>query len=147
MKVVCGFPGVGKTKAAELLGWQDSDSSQFSWICEGERHPEFPGNYVAHLQESEGVVLASTHDIVRDALAEAEIPFILVYPSRYLKDTYLERYRARGSSEDFIMLLDKFWDEWIDEMASETRCEHRIVLKNGEYLSDKVSLVELMCGL
>ena len=33
----------------------DSDSSLFSWIEKGVRHPDFPDNYIKHIKETSGV--------------------------------------------------------------------------------------------
>ena len=133
VRLVCGFPGVGKSHLCRKTGWHDSDSSQFS------HRGEWPNNYIEHLRGLEGVALISTHKEVRDALADAGIPFDICYPSRELKQDYLARYKQRGSPATFVALLDHMWDEWITEMDEETRCEKRIVLRAGEFASDVIS--------
>ena len=138
-KVVCGFPGVGKSYLADREDWQDSDSSLFSWVKTGTgkiRNPNFPANYIEHIKSCDRNVLVSSHKEVRDALAEAGIPFILVYPQRLCKNEYLDRYERRGSPKEFVELLDKMWDQWINEMEAETRCVERIVLPPLHYLGD-----------
>lgn len=134
--IICGFPGVGKTHASRVHGWQDSDSSGFSWVSDGVRNPDFPQNYIEHLKKSRGVILASSHIQVRDALALNRLPFWIVYPEKTAKEEYIERYRSRGSAVEFLALLDKKWDEWIMGMETESRCVNRIVLGAGEYLAD-----------
>lgn len=135
-KVVCAFPGVGKSYAARKFGWSDSDSSTYSWERPGVRHPNFPTNYIEHILETDGVVLVSSHKVVRDALASEEIPFYLVHPARECKAEYMQRYRDRGSDEAFIAVLDKNWDNWIDEMEAENRAANKFVLGEGLFLSD-----------
>jgi len=115
-KVICGFPGVGKSTLFNALKESgtkvlDSDSSKFD-------KSKFPQNYIEHIQKSidDGyTILASSHDVVRDALMDKGIKFTLVYPAIELKDEYLARYKERGSPEAFITLLDKNWDKWINE--------------------------------
>jgi len=108
--VISGFPGIGKShffrknKDKVVL---DSDSSKFSWIEKGIRHPDFPNNYIKYIKENlayinplgvgkADIILVSSHKNVRDALVENDIPFTLVYPSRDIKEEYLQRYKDRG---------------------------------------------------
>ena len=133
--VVSGFPGVGKThlfnnKEIDIL---DSDSSKFD-------KSDFPSNYIRHIKENLGkvdVILVSSHKDVRDALHNESIDFTLVYPSRELKNEFIERYKNRGSNEKFIELVSNNWDSWINELESQEGCKH-IQLKSGEYLSDVI---------
>ena len=134
--IISGFPGIGKTYYVEKYGGHDSDSSQFSWIRPGERHPDWPQNYIEHIQKLNGVILVSSHKEVRDALAASHMSFWLCFPRVACRDEYLERYRCRGSSEAFLTLLERNWDDWIDEMYMEKRCDRRMVLANGEFLSN-----------
>lgn len=130
-KIYAGFPGVGKSYLFKSCQGQnikisDSDSSLFSWTTnsEGEkvRNPEFPANYVNHIQklkeEKYDVILVSTHKEVLQALIDAGIMFVIVAPHRSLKQAYLERYRQRNSPEGFIALLDSKWDEFMDDIDS-----------------------------
>jgi len=141
--VVCGFPGVGKTSlffAENELTILDSDSTNFSWSDETKtkRNPEWPQNYIAHIQDakdSSDLVLVSSHDVVRTALMEAGIPFTLVYPSLDMKDEYIQRYIQRGSNESFVALLEANYEKWIAELMAQRGCTH-VVLKSGQYLSD-----------
>lgn len=118
-KVICGFPGVGKSTLFKELKKSnikvlDSDSSTFD-------KSEFPDNYIKHIKEKTGegyTILASSHDVVRDALVKSKIPFVLVYPDKSLKKDYLDRYEDRGSPESFIKLLDDKWDNWIKQCDS-----------------------------
>lgn len=128
VKVYACFPGTGKTYAKETfvgLDIADSDSSRFSWIVneKGEkvRNPEFPANYITEIKRrmaENDVVLVSTHDVVIKALIEARIDFSIIHPARSLKEEYLRRYRERGSDEAFINLLDKNWNNFIDDVTN-----------------------------
>jgi hypothetical protein len=135
--IISGFPGVGKTFYAERSNEEgflvaDSDSSQFS------KRPDFPACYIAHIKENIGkkdVILVSSHKVVREALAKANLPYILVFPNRALKGEYLKRYAERGSSDAFLSLLDEKWDEFLDEIENET-FPTKVELGPGKYLSD-----------
>jgi len=123
--VVSGFPGVGKSYAknnVKTLEIVDSDSSKFSWIKEGVKNPEFPKNYISHIQEcllDKDIVLVSSHDVVRDAMTKEDIPFILVYPEIGLMRHYINRFIDRGSPTAFIQLVKKNWHSWIDELDNQ----------------------------
>lgn len=117
--VISGFPGVGKTKAFEYLTEKgvpilDSDSSLFD-------KSKFPANYIQHIKETVAknevkVIFISSHKEVRDALQVAGIKYIMVFPNVKLKREYMRRYTERGSSPDFISLLDANWESWISEL-------------------------------
>jgi len=136
--VISGFPGVGKSYFAknDRRRVLDSDSSLFSWGSKGVRNPDFPNNYIRHIKskKTEDIILVSSHKVVRVALTDNNIPFILVYPSISLKDEYITRFKSRGSDEGFIELLSINWNSWIEELQNQ-ECFDSIVLKRGEYLS------------
>jgi len=141
--VISAFPGCGKShffrenKDKIIL---DSDSSLFSWVEKGVRNPDFPNNYITHIKKNIGkadIILVSSHKVVRDALVENGIDFILVYPSRSIKNSYIQRYIDRGSDENFIKLLINKWDEFLDELENQKHCR-KIELQKGQYLSDVI---------
>ena len=140
--IMSAFPGTGKTylfnNPPEGITMLDSDSSQFSWSAPGERNPDFPGNYIKHIKEHLGkvdLIMVSTHQEVRDALVKAGLPFALVMPSLACKDEYLDRFRRRGSPENFVRLLGSHWYEWIQELLNQRDCYH-IGLGPNVYLHD-----------
>jgi len=143
--IISGFPGIGKShffRMMENSGKKvlDSDSSSFSWIEKGVRNPDFPNNYIKHIKENIGkvdIILVSSHNVVRDALVENNILFFLVYPSRDIKDEYIDRYIQRGSDGAFVKLLNDNWDNFISDCENQKGCKH-IIINRGEYLSDKV---------
>lgn len=110
--IISAFPGTGKTHFFQnhLQGSiLDSDSSGWDKSL-------FPGNYVDYIegrlnQSSLLFLLVSSHKSVRERLAEKEIPFHLVYPHISLKQEYLARYEARGSSDKFIESMRSHWDD------------------------------------
>jgi len=141
MKIICGFPGVGKTFFKENNGninILDSDSSKFSWIEKGIRNSQFPKNYIEHIKNSMykfDIILVSTHKIVRDSLVNNGIKFLLVYPEIDLKEEYIERFKKRGSDTTFIRNLRDNWDGFIHDLENQTGCES-VRLKSGWFLGD-----------
>ena len=147
--VLCAFPGTGKTylyeKYKDKLNILDSDSSKFSWLEPGVRNPDFPNNYIKHIKEEidngAQLILVSSHDIVRKALIENEIPFSMVYPHIEDKNVYLERYKNRGSDEVFIKMMDEKFEEFINGMIADGESNpdmiDSLMLSADEYISDR----------
>ena len=79
--------------------------------------------------------MVSSHDVVRQALVNEGIEYTLVFPERYLKAEYVERFKQRGSPESFVNLLSKNWDAWITELEEQPGCT-KLKLEQGQYLSD-----------
>lgn len=113
-RVLAGFPGVGKSTLFRdnPEAYADSDSSTFD-------KAGFPANYIAHIQNlletSDKTIFVSTHQEVRDALAEAVIPFVLVYPDASLKPNFMERYAGRGSPEPFLNLMHNQFEKFVEQ--------------------------------
>jgi len=139
-RVICGFPGVGKTHFVDnnMGSYKaiDSDSSSYSWLSEGVRNPAFPENYIEHIKSNVGKVgfiFVSTHKEVIDALDETGIKFELVYPDIELKDEYLKRFKDRGDDDSFIELMDKNWESFIGSLREREGVD-KTVLRSSEYL-------------
>ena len=127
--IICGFPGIGKSFLSNKIGCHDSDSSKFD-------KRDFPQNYMRHIKKLNGLVLVSTHLVVRDALFENGLEFSLCYPHYMLKYEYMDRYAERGSNSDFLVLMCKMWDRWMVEMENENRAINHYVLQSGQFISD-----------
>ena len=125
----------------------DSDSSVFSWLYDpytlkktDKRNPEFPNNYIKHIKNkmlTEDIIFISSHKQVREALKQLDIPYTLVIPKRELKDEWIERFRSRGNTEEFINNVIKNWDDWMDELYAD-RCELVVRLNSGEYIDKAI---------
>ena len=112
--IISAFPGCGKThlfnnNETDII--LDSDSSKYSWVKDesGEntktRNPEFPNNYIKHIEENIGIadiILVSSHSNVRNALENSKIDYTIVSPDKDLKNEWLERFKNRGNQKDFI---------------------------------------------
>lgn len=130
-KVICGFPGIGKTTAFKEGASLDIDSSGYSW------HPDFPANYLEEIQANLGKVdyiFVSTHLIVIQALQREGIEHTVVYPNRNLKEEYLQRYKDRGSIPNFLEFMEIQWDSFIDDI--ERTPGDKIKLESGQYLGE-----------
>ena len=133
--VIAGFPGIGKSYFKENhldLKVLDSDSSSFS------KKSDFPLNYIrtikSHLRSTD-VILVSTHEVVREALTRFGIEHIIVAPeaSASERERYVQRYRERGSSEQFISLIEDNWFDWLLDIGKGSNVH---TLASGEYLED-----------
>ena len=133
--IISAFPGVGKTylynNHPDLIS--DSDSSKFSWLEDGTRNPNFVKDYVDHIEKEASkklFVFVSSHKEVRDELHRRGINFLIFYPSLTDKQIYIERYKKRGSSPEFIKLLDERWDEMIQSCAEDNAIKFEVHYPN-----------------
>ncbi len=141
--IIAGYPGIGKSTIFEYhsiysekrtgtlkhhghyLRILDSDSSLFRWKYDingvklDEKNLEFPNNYINHIKEnlySQDIIFVSTHKVVRDALKDAGLEYIVAYPDKSLKKEYMNCYKFRGNDDAFINFQDKMWDSFIDDI-------------------------------
>ncbi|MDD4556013.1 MAG: glycosyltransferase family 8 protein [Alphaproteobacteria bacterium] len=142
--IISGFSAVGKSKFAtdcKNLKVLDLDSNEFSRFSNGEKKPNFPENYLKVIKEKLpqfDYVLVSTQPEVIDRLITNGLPFIIVAPKIDLKNEFISRYKKRRSPKAFIEFIDKNWDNFINQIQSYKHI-HKIYLKSGEYLSDKIN--------
>lgn len=145
-RIVIGFPGVGKTTFFEQnrqLKCADSDSSRFSWIERDVRNPDFPQNYIEHIKAAIGrfdLIFVSSHDLVREALKEEGLPFTVVYPSKELKDEYIQRYIDRGNRDSFVDFLQTNFEQFIS-VIEQDNYPLNIALQSGHFLSDAIPTI------
>lgn len=129
--VIAGFPGVGKSTAAEdePLFFEDMESSEFHWINhvddEGNitkvKNEEWPKNYVDAIIEkykfsSKSYLLISTHNEVLEMLKLRGVRFIVVVPES--KEATIKTYHNRGNDEKFITSMSRNWDKYMDDIDS-----------------------------
>ena len=149
-KIVAGFPGVGKSTAAEKYPdkYVDMESSDYHWSYTGDGiksvNPMWPNNYVdAIIKEAtnmvdtlEGIkpqriICISTHKEVLGVLSARGIYFDAVCPRT--KDIYIQRYIDRGNNEAFVSLLQKKFEDFISDLKDSDA--HSIYFTDG-YFSD-----------
>jgi len=161
--VVCGFPGIGKSYYVKnynnrsiwadthdtMFKVYDSDSSSYSWIDKNDhskgRHPDFPNNYIKHIKAvntDNSLVFVSSHKEVRDALKEANIPYVIVYPDleKCYKHEYivLRIYRRERAYEGLTETLSKNWKKWIKEI-NDDEYGIKLTINHNIYLDDLIS--------
>ena len=138
--VISAYPGCGKSvyyrNHSEYEGHQygqkilDSDSSLFSWIYDERgnktdvRNPNFPNNYIKYIKEhmeTEDIIFVSSHKIVRDALAEADIPYATVFPKDTIENMkeWKSRFIDRGNPQQFVGFQMEHWSEFLTDMKDE----------------------------
>jgi hypothetical protein len=135
--VIAAFPGMGKTTMEYLMKGTifkilDLNSSAFS------KSADFPKNYVDHLQGLIGegkfnLILISTHEKVLKELWRRSIDYLVVYPDPTRKEEFLENYKKRGDSEEFINKLELNWYAWIRNLDKE---RDTLQLSAPKYLMD-----------
>lgn len=130
--IVAGFPGTGKSTAAknDPETFLDMESSDYHWVYkDGVKiaHPEWPNNYIEAILEQANktydmsrhiYICTSTHKEVLDEFKARELYFMAVVPKT--KSLYIQRYRDRGSSQEFIDLLDKKFEDFIGDIENST---------------------------
>ena len=151
--IICGFPGVGKSAAANrCMGACDCESTSFHYYFDptevNAKHPfgtekengEWVKNYVDYIvtaaeeNSKYQYILISSHEEVRNELIKRFVPYVVVVPEKSLKDEYLARYVKRGDRAEFIMNIYECWDEWLDAIDKDAPAV--IHLKAGQFLSD-----------
>lgn len=142
--------GVGKTTLASKFRkdvidlesgnfkWLENDGTEASKGSRREQNPKYPINYLEAIKAANSkykVVLISQHEIIRKCLDAVKLDYVLIYPDKSMKEEFIERYRKRGNNENFIGLISKEWDSWID-VLDKIDNHKKIVLQKGQYLSD-----------
>lgn len=138
-KIASAFPGCGKSTLFKetkditpIFKISDSDSSKFSkeslWYLKYVDHLE-------NLQEQNYIVLASTHNVVLKELLIRNLPLMVFYPSVDRKEEFLKNYELRGSDTNFVQLMDKQWDNFINDITTTIPEDKRCELKPGQFLS------------
>ena len=134
--------------SGEKISVADSDSSGYSWIYEdGERtdkrHPDFPNNYIEHIKGLMGKVdfiFVSSHKIVREALRDNNIEFVMVIPDKRELNEWMVRMYNREDTDEFINNQIDHWDEWLNEIEEETDTYSKLIkLHRKEFLSDVIT--------
>ena len=131
-KIIAGFPGIGE----ECL--RNFDFNQFINAKTAILNPDFPQNYINAIKAEIGklnIIYVSSHKIIRDALRENNIKYILVYPAKRLKLEYIYRCSKGGCDFNFIKFLYYNWDILINEIEEET-FPTKLKLWDGEELND-----------
>lgn len=144
-KIISGFPGVGKSylgkRSDNEVKVLDLESSNFK----GENRWEDYKNEIKNQVGKVDVLFVSSHKETRKILSELGFNFYLVYPDRSLEDEYLRRYTERGSSQEFIDMMDKNFDLFIDSIENEeVRCAKIKLIGEDEYLDSFLNFMNFL---
>ena len=136
--IICGFAGIGKTSirtavpSYQKIELYDLQSHVFK------KELDWQKTYVdcaIALRKTHDYVFLSTHDVVIDELIRRKEKFYVVYPYRHCKDEYIERFKKRGNTNDYIKRFMDRWDIFINKIEKLMHV-NRIALRRGQYLSD-----------
>ena len=132
--IISAFPGLGKSTLYEenKINYSDSDSSKFD-----KKH--FPSNYIKHIKKmikEKHLVFVSSHIEVRNMLVEEGLPFIYVIPTLDRKQEFLENYKQRGNTKEFIENVDSNWERWL--MISAYNISYPVYACKFGYLKDNL---------
>lgn len=130
-QIISAFCGTGKTYLCQGSGGSLVEIECWAYS----NKPGFPHNIIRHINSIHGTVdglFISTNPMVLNALPN-KTKAVLIYPELSLKDEYIKRFVDRGSSDDFISTLSKYWESWIVEAMANKQLRH-IILKSGQYI-------------
>lgn len=152
--IVSAFPGSGKTEFAKRIlevetfnynSVLDLDSADYNWV-EGQygtvRNPNFVKDYVDEIElqaDSYDFVLVSSHEEVLEEMYQRNLLFVMVAPDKLRKQEFLDNYHERGSHPEFIDLIDKNWDDFLDSyfnMYEAPFAMYNYTLESGKFLCD-----------
>lgn len=161
--LIMAYMGTGKTELeSRYKNVVDFDFQDYKYIYDesirhlpleqrkGSTHlrnenPDYPKNFLADavkLLEEGKIVVSPFIDHVFKAYDTSDIKsqiddlkIVLVCPMRDNFDEYVERFRRRGNSEEFIARREKEFDSLMD-LFDEANHYERIVMKPGQYLSE-----------
>lgn len=136
--IISAFPGMGKTSIykGNRISYSDSDSSKFS-------KKNFPDNYIKHIKrirKKKDLIFVSSHICVRDALVKEKIPFIYVIPSLDRKEEFLNNYKERGNTQEFIENVEVNWERWLQ--ISVYNNEYPVYVCVQGYLKDNLEKIK-----
>lgn len=146
--IVSAYPCTGKTTAflenMSNTTYMDIDYKRFRWLIDSDGNKtdkintNFTSHYMKEIQDNIGkvdIIFVSHHETIRNKLANADIPFITIYPKRTLLNEYVGRMYRRGDSKQDI---DKFISNWNNDMScidSEMCGFELIQLESNQYIS------------
>jgi len=137
-KIYAAFCGTGKTYLCNNF-----PDDYFELECWEYQSGDFPNNYIKDIFNKIGKVkylFISTNPVVLEQLYKQGVKIILIYPDKSLKEKYMKRFCERNSSYDFIGVMYKHWDDWLDELKELNYCK-QIILKSNEYLLNVINKI------
>lgn len=121
------FPCTGKTSVASYKnGFIDLESSCF--FVDGQRPDnweEIYVNFAVDLSKQGYTVFISSHKLVRDCMTKRNIPFVSVFPSKYLKEFWKDKLEKRFKEDNSdknrraMEYVIKNYEQSIDDMSKD----------------------------
>lgn len=145
--VISAFPCCGKSYMYKNYQYKysilDSDSSDFKWLSKEEKiaNPDFPNNYIKHIQDNIGkidIIFVSSHLEVRELMTKAKIEFCTVYPDEKLLNEWVGRMYRRGNDKSFIDFQIDHWDQFMKDIYTEPYGFWLVKLGSNEYISNHI---------
>lgn len=130
--IISGFPGVGKSFLGEDNDdFIDLDSSRYVGEDRWQRYKE-------RIEDALGIykyIFVSSHQETRNILKELGLKYYVVYPDKNLKEEYLRRYKERRSPNEFIELMDKSFESFVDSIENNSPNGIKVKLtKDSDFL-------------
>lgn len=120
--IICGFPGTGKSTMARFSRWVDLESTPFE-------HDWWRYAKVAkHMSDNGYTVMISTHEELLGCFEQMEVPYTVIVPHICDKNIYIERYKKRGNTEQFIRKVSENWDQWIQRIMDHWSVPRTVVV-------------------
>ena len=113
-RIICGFAGIGKsTLAKNKAGFVDLESTPF------EKDWDRYVKVAMHMSSDGYIVLMSCHVELREKLHAKNARYLLAIPSKDKKEEYIQRYKNRKNTKDFIRLLSDNWNGFLSVLPHE----------------------------
>lgn len=142
VKIISGFPGVGKSTVAEKFSWTDIDSSNYGDKEDPKRRETFQVSYVTDIIKKRdelesvpgSVILVSSHEQVRNEMGRRGVAYLNCFPEGSFIGEYMKRFDARGDSEAFKSLVKQKHLEWLGSMFNDPNpsCRGMLRLHRGQ---------------
>ena len=162
MRIIAGFAGVGKSYYCRknpnavdfaIMPYKYINFNQIATKMAGEEikakgdlilREDWQATYYRALLEAyhnnpDKVYVIPTVVGILKNLERDQIPFLLVYPAKELREAYRERYLTRGNTQEFLDVFIGCWGTW---MYNIRRCGgvHLELTTEDSYLSDILPL-------
>ncbi len=157
--IIAAYAGTGKTTFAnQIHSAIDIKSMPYAWFLprlgdtnaefeaakgamDHVRNPLYPRNMVLDILKAEReyayVIMPTVSEAIDILQEEFGREVVLCYPEDGLEEEYRQRYIARGNSGSFLRLFVDNMDQFIEPLKTNKKAMH-LVLKSGEYLSDRL---------
>ena len=142
--VISAFPASGKSYSETYM---NSDGYKVVDMDNGEFDFSKPET-MEYLKENIGKVdyiFVSTAKEVRNALKEAGIRYLLIYPRAEYKEEWVgRRFLRHMNSEDKspVVALANNWANWVNDCREDTGAYKKYVLLSGEYVERIIDMIE-----